>query len=201
MKTIVFDTETTGLFPGSICQLSYITIDNGSISGKNYYFSVDHIDPGAAAVNHLSVQKLRLLSNDKTFSDSADEIFNDLSGCDLMVAHNFHFDIMFLRKEFSRCGLIFKYKKSFCTMKELTCVCRLPARGSQGGYKYPSLTELVQFFKISSEDIMMHAEKYFGSNAGTYHDARYDAAATYLCYKEALKSTDQCTHAGTSNHI
>ena len=46
MKILMFDTETTGLRPGQICQLSYIVIDNSTkpykVYGKNFFFSVDY---------------------------------------------------------------------------------------------------------------------------------------------------------------
>lgn len=37
-KLLFFDTETTGLNPGNICQLSYIIIDNVDVK-SNIFFS------------------------------------------------------------------------------------------------------------------------------------------------------------------
>ena len=47
MKIIVFDTEATDLTPGQICQLSYLMIDGGSVTGKNLFFTVDDMSEGA----------------------------------------------------------------------------------------------------------------------------------------------------------
>ena len=34
---IYFDTETTGLYPGQICQLSYVMQDEGKVVAKNFF--------------------------------------------------------------------------------------------------------------------------------------------------------------------
>ena len=51
MKLLFFDTETTGIKPGSICQLSYITVDASAkpqiTTGKNFFFTVDEMEPSA----------------------------------------------------------------------------------------------------------------------------------------------------------
>lgn len=50
MKLLIFDTETTSLKPGHICQLSYITINASTkpqkTEGKNIFFAVDEMDLG-----------------------------------------------------------------------------------------------------------------------------------------------------------
>ena len=56
---LYFDTETTGVRPGQICQLSYIIQDTSGVSAKNFFFSVDYVEQGASAVHGFSVQKLR----------------------------------------------------------------------------------------------------------------------------------------------
>ena len=49
MKLLFFDTETTSVRPGHICQLSYITVDTSTkpqtTIGKNFFFTVDEMDP------------------------------------------------------------------------------------------------------------------------------------------------------------
>ena len=64
---IIFDTETTGLFPGQICQLSYIMIDEKERRTKNFYFTVEHMEDSATAVNHLTVESLYSLSKGRLF--------------------------------------------------------------------------------------------------------------------------------------
>ena len=55
MKLLFFDTETTSVKPGHICQLSYITVDTTTkpqrTIGKNFFFTVDEMDPGAEEVH------------------------------------------------------------------------------------------------------------------------------------------------------
>mgnify|MGYP003734308207 FL=1 len=70
---IFFDTETTGLKPGSICQLSYITVD-ASVKpqitrGENIFFSVDYMEPSAEEVHGFSVEDLYELSGGLYFED------------------------------------------------------------------------------------------------------------------------------------
>ena len=90
---IYFDTETTGLYPGRIIQLSYVLEDGESVKGKNFYFFVEWIDPSATKVHGITVEKLAELSKGKTFSDYADEIYEDFKNASLVVAHNVRFDL------------------------------------------------------------------------------------------------------------
>ncbi|HQP49413.1 MAG TPA: 3'-5' exonuclease, partial [Spirochaetota bacterium] len=60
MKKLILDTETTSLYPGNICQLSYILLADGdAAAGKNFYFSVDTMDWRAQNVHGLSLNMLR----------------------------------------------------------------------------------------------------------------------------------------------
>ncbi len=175
---VYLDTETTGLTPGKICQLSYVMQSKYSVTAKNLFFAVDYVEPSAQAVHGFSVEKLKTLSGSKIFSDYADEIFNDLCLSDLIVTHNFVFDYSFLRKEFENIGKTFIYKESFCSMKKTTPVCKLQ-RSSGVGYKYPKLSEACKFFSVTDTDIALESKKLFGESAD-YHDARFDATAVYL---------------------
>ena len=71
---LYLDTETTGLYPGEICQLSYIMQDKDGATAKNFFFAVKDVEYGAYLVHGFSVQILKELSGGKTFSDHADEI-------------------------------------------------------------------------------------------------------------------------------
>ena len=62
MRIIVFDTEATSLTPGQICQLSYLCVDDGQVTGKNYFFSVDEMSEGSQEVHGLSMDMLEELS-------------------------------------------------------------------------------------------------------------------------------------------
>ena len=103
---LYFDTETTGLHPGQICQLTYILQDKNGVKAKNFFFSVDYVEFSAQMVHGFSKEKLFVLSNGKTFSDHFEEIKSDFESADLVVAHNVSFDFSFMRKEFERMGLL-----------------------------------------------------------------------------------------------
>ena len=66
MKLLFFDTETTNIRPGSICQLSYIVVDSSvkpqKTLGKNFFFTVEEMSPEAEAVHGFSLEKLYTLS-------------------------------------------------------------------------------------------------------------------------------------------
>ena len=98
--TLFLDTETTGLYPGQICQLSYVISSHGNLCAKNFFFTVHHVEYGALAVHGFSVELLKKLSCGKIFFDYIDEIESDISAADVVVAHNYSFDSAFLREEF-----------------------------------------------------------------------------------------------------
>ena len=121
---LYFDTETTGLRPGKICQLSYILQDESGAVGKNMFFHVGYVEPSAAAVHGFTAEVLYELSQGRVFADRFGEIAEDFRAADVLIAHNFSFDFMFMSAEFERLGERFTYKNSLCSMKKFTPVCR-----------------------------------------------------------------------------
>lgn len=177
---IFFDTETTGLAPGHVIQLSYVMLSGEEIKGKNFFFSVPYVPPEATAVHGLTAEKLFHLSGGRTFGEFLEEIDDDFRAADLTVAHNFAFDYKFMSAEFSYYDRIFHYKESFDTMKKFTPLLRLP-RANGVGYKYPKLTELAEFFELYPYDITRRSVQIFGDGAAA-HDARYDVTATFMAF-------------------
>lgn len=61
---LLIDTETTSYHPGQIAQLSYIHLDDDRnyITAKNYFFTVDEMDPYAEAIHGFSLERLYNLS-------------------------------------------------------------------------------------------------------------------------------------------
>ena len=119
---------------------------------------------------------------------------DDFSKADVIVAHNTSFDFMFLRKEFEDLGLAFEPKDSFCSMKNMTTVCKL-ARSSGNGYKYPKLSELCSFLGITDTQILKESQRLFGEKSG-YHDARFDTTAVYLAVNKAIEKGFICDKLG-----
>lgn len=181
---LYFDTETTGLRPGYICQLSYVMQDSFGAIGKNFFFTVPEVEYSAYLVHGFSIQKLFELSGGKTFSDYVDEIAADFNYADVIIAHNAAFDINFMRTEFERVGKIFKYRAEFDTMKKSVALCKLSRSGGRS-YKYPKLTELCDFFGVSFAVITECERTTFGS-VSKNHDARFDTSAMYLCVQEGM---------------
>ena len=184
---IIFDTETTSLNSksGQIAQLSYIKIDeNNNVEfAKNFYFTVDFIEPGASEVNGLTQELLKKFSNNKTFEDFSNEIYEDFSNETKLVAHNIQFDMEFLLEEFKRVYKdtnIFKEKEYFCTMEHYTNILNI--KHSYYGVKYPKLVEVVSYLKIKYADIADETKKIFKTEGVTYHDARFDVVTTLMIY-------------------
>lgn len=182
MSVLYFDTETTGLFPGQICQLAYIIESERGIASKNFYFAVDYVEPAAAAITGLTAPRLLVLSEGRRLGEFIDEIEKDFLSAEVLVAHNFNFDWSFMRAEFERHGKRFWFKERFCTMREFTKRLKLPS--PRGHYKYPSLEELSCFYNVSDSDAAELAIKLFGE-VYSAHDARYDSSKMYLSLRKA----------------
>lgn len=188
MKLLFFDTETTSIKPGSICQLSYITVDAGVkpqiTTGKNFFFTVDEMDPSAEEIHGFSLEKLYELSNGQYFEDLVPDFFDDFVNADFVIGHNVNFDVRFLRHELSSLGEDFNPKNVFCTMAYYRDICKI--KKANGEIKNPKLSEVIDWLNISTEKIAETSEKLF-EGSGDYHDARFDTAATYLTVIEGLK--------------
>jgi DNA polymerase-3 subunit epsilon len=183
---IFFDTETTGLHPGNICQLSYIKTTGDNLSSGNLYFMVDYIEPGAQKVHGLTLDTLRELSGNRRFYDRFSEIKSAFESADVLIAHNINFDLGFMDAEFKRCSSNFEYNDSMCTMRHFTNICKIP-NYNRNGYKWPKLEEMIRFFGITQNQIISATQELFSNCNSGFHDARFDVTGTYLCYKEAEK--------------
>ena len=186
---LFFDTETTGLFPGRIIQLSYIMTDGETTIAKNFFFGVSYIEPSATRVHGFTVEKIQELSGGKTFSCDIDEIYDDFLSADLIIAHNVKFDIGFLIAEFNYQDRIFRYNESFDTMKAFTPIMKME-RSNHKGYKYPKLGEMCEFLDIYPYDITRKSIELFNAADVSGHDARYDTTALYLSFFEGAKKFD-----------
>ncbi len=188
MKLLIFDTETTSLKPGHICQLSYILIDASSkpqkTIGKNIFFAVDEMDPSAEAIHGFSLEKLYELSKGMYFEDLVEDFLNDFTEADFIIGHNVNFDIRFLRHELESMGFSYSPKNTFCTMQYYINICRI--QKMNGELKNPKLEEVINFLNISKESIVKKSDELFQGSGG-YHDARFDTTATYLLIIEGLK--------------
>jgi DNA polymerase-3 subunit epsilon len=186
VSIIVFDTEATDLTPGQICQLSYLTVEDARVTGKNLFFDVDDMSEGALEVHGMTVDALRTLSAGRRFEDDAPQIQADFAAAKLWIGHNVSADERYLRVEMARCGLELPKRTTFCTMNYFISALNLVRRVNIGRPKPPKLTELAQHFDLDEGLIAEKAALWFGGG-GTLHDARFDTAATYLCLERATQ--------------
>lgn len=186
MKLIVFDTEATDLTPGQICQLSYLMVEDGRVTGKNMFFTVDEMSEDSQQVHGMSMQDLLQLSGGERFEDRADEVFEDFRAVGMLVGHNVAADDRYLRAEFDRLGKKLPKIKTFCTMNYFTSDTALVRKVNIGRPKPPKLCELCEYFALSDERIAEKSDEWF-LGGGKAHDARFDTVATYLCLLEATR--------------
>lgn len=187
---VILDIETTGndYLLDEICQLSYIVLDKdlNIIKNKNFFFMVDYIQYKSNK-KKLNIEELKKLSDNKTFKDRYEEIFNDLND-NLIVCHKCEHDISFLKTEFIRIDNKnnFIYEE-FCTMKHYTNILKIPSENY--GYKYPKLIEIMPYLNIKRGDIYNKTKEIFDiyDDELNFHDSRVDVVATYLV---AIKTDD-----------
>ncbi|MFD3156795.1 exonuclease domain-containing protein [Haloimpatiens sp. FM7330] len=187
MKSIFLDTETTGFAPGQIAQLTYIIEENKKLVGvKNYFFTVETMGIQAQRVHGFSIEKLTVLSKGKRFENSFSEINNDMKGA-VFIAHNVKFDRKFVEAEFNRLNKDLGAKNYFCTMEYFKDILKIPAKRGKG-YKNPRVEEVMEFYNINPAEVLDKTRELFKCDKVTFHDARYDTVAMYMC---CLKSRNR----------
>ena len=179
-KWIAVDVELDGMHPSHVIQLSYLVIEGRRIKGKNFYFPARNINRYARKVHGLSVGMLKDLSQGKTFEDHMEEIYRDFQDCKLVIGHDVGGDIRYIRRDFQRYGLQLPNYPTFCTLKHYTEEAHIPLKQNPKVLKPPRLEELCNHFGLTREFIAARCQKWYGGG-DHYHDARFDAAAAYLC--------------------
>ena len=106
MRSIILDTETTGLDPANghrIIEIGGIEVMNRGITGRDFhtYLNPDRdSDPGALDVHGLTTE---FLADKPRFPDVIDEFLAFIEGAELII-HNAPFDVRFLNAELERLG-------------------------------------------------------------------------------------------------
>ena len=144
------------------------------------YFKAKAINRYARKVHGLGVYQLKKLSGGDIFACRADEIYNDFKDCKLVIGHDVAGDMRYLRAEFRRVDVTLPEIPAFCTLKHYTEEAHIPMKQNPNQLKPRKLRELTEHFGLSQELIAEKCARWFGGGDHP-HDARYDAAAAYLC--------------------
>ena len=110
---IVFDLETTGLdiAKDRIIQVSYIKVyPNGEEKRVDHFVNPERpIPPVVTELTHITDD---MVKDAPTFAKLAEELSDDMAGCDFAGYNSNGFDIPMLAEEFLRCGISFDFSES-----------------------------------------------------------------------------------------
>lgn len=188
---VFYDTETTGLKPGSIAQFSAIkTVDGKVAECKNLYFAVKGMTEGAIAVTGRNDDDYLKLSGGITFADRANEIAEFIRGAQL-YGYNVKFDNKFMKAEFERTGR-FKVRGGYLsnssdvvlTENDVMDKCSMYLNFSNmglGSRTRAKLCDIVAGLRIDENKVARLTATAFGLNDSvSFHDATYDTMCTFL---------------------
>ncbi len=105
-RSVLFDTETTGLDPlkgDRVIEVAALELDNDLPTGKSFHRLIHpqrDIPEDATRIHGITIDKLR---DAPRFEEILDDLL-DFFGDGPLVAHNAPFDFGFLNAEFARCG-------------------------------------------------------------------------------------------------
>lgn len=207
MRTLIFDTETTGLpktkildsgnlhlWP-HIVQFSYIIIDtilNKIIKVNDFIVKI----PTDVTIPEETI-KIHGITNEMTKNGISieiimDDFFGDLLNVDLIVAHNLSFDLNMIKCELLRLTKgnintdkynnyfndIINFKKMYCTMQESIDLCNIEAKYKNGN-KYIKFPKLSELY-----------EKLFKTTPTKLHNSLNDVAVCARCFMKLKYDVD-----------
>jgi len=128
MKTLVWDTETTGLLQPSIVPLekqpSIISLYGSMIDDEgNVLESIDlNFNPGFPVepiITKITGLTNEFLADKPKFSEHEEQIRNFVMSADVTIAHNAKFDCGMLNNELKRCGTfeLMVWPRILCTVE------------------------------------------------------------------------------------
>jgi DNA polymerase-3 subunit epsilon len=195
MRSLIFDTETTGFFDKykpldwegqpDVIQLACLLLDEETNlvvhRQETLIFTEQEITPGAFKAHGITHEELR---NFGVVRRAAMAMFNNiLKQSDQIVSHNLDFDIPIMQIGYLREGFgasQFDQKRRFCTMQNSTDICKIPNPKRPGSYKWPSMQEAYK--------ILVNSEGFKGA-----HRAMADAQACLSVYRKLKGLPDgQC---------
>lgn len=150
MREIVFDTETTGLYPATgdrVTEIGCVEIIDFIPTGRTWHAYVNPQRSTPAEVIKITGLTDEFLADKPLFSQVAEEFLAFVGDADL-VAHNAPFDRGFINMELERLGLLPMGEERF---KDTARIARAKFPGS-----YVSLDALCKRFDISLESREKH---------------------------------------------
>jgi DNA polymerase III epsilon subunit-like protein len=175
-KSLVVDVETSDLSDFKLAaddprqpylaEIAMLYLDEQLREERTYHAFVKPdgwtMQPGATAVNKLTDAFLH--EHGRPVTEALDVYAAAITEGRVMVAHHAQNDAKCLRGALRRAGRddLFSITKNICTMRGLVGTCKVPFPSGRGGYKWPSLKEACDHFKIPTGD-------------GTTHSAMHDA--------------------------
>ena len=195
MRVLIFDTETTGLFPSRsevanypyIVQLSWIVYDFGDNKIKSVNDHIIKLKKGfkipveTSKIHGITTKIMR--EKGVELKPILYKFVEDLKGCTTLIAHNINFDKRVIDVESMRNGFSKSIKgmrkKEYCTMREGTDLCKLTMISYYTRKpipKFPRLTQLHDhLFKTSPKNI---------------HNALIDILMCFRCYYKMTQEYD-----------
>ena len=176
---LFFDVETTGIDAewDHIVQLAAIlTDDTGKeLSSINHIIKPDgFVIPRSSTAIH-GISQAKAMKEGISISTALAEFVQLLTRADVLVAHNYSFDVSFVSSELEKNdmgteSLAMNLKPYICTMLTTTKFVGLNYNPKYKSYKWPKLMEL--YYKL------------FESVFDGAHDALVDVKATAKCFFE-----------------
>lgn len=130
MKSLVFDTETTGLIKNSLQNLKRqphiieffgLTIDNQVLKGQaelpSFHLLFRQERKLTEEIVRITGITDAILEGASTFAEKAEELKTFIESHDEVIAHNATFDTSMIDIEMSRCNLKVKWPKLICTVE------------------------------------------------------------------------------------
>jgi DNA polymerase III epsilon subunit-like protein len=191
-KYIVFDVETTGLpknYRASpkvvdnwpyIVQFAWIVCIDGKTEEQSFIIKPSGYEIPEDSIKIHQITNENALKNGIPIQTVLKKFKDDCNLVDFIVAHNASFDtsvILASCYRTKRNASFLTNKKTICTMKSTTNLCKLPGKY---GYKYPKLKELFKFLFYKEPNV-------------TLHNALEDTKVTLKCYKELLNKNCKMT--------
>lgn len=144
MKTVIFDTETTGLLkPAAPLEEQPQIIEIGMVVMRDNKFESAHnflINPGKPLppeITKITGLKDEDLADKPSFAELLPTILEIMGDSDFWIAHNMPFDYGMLMNELLRCGVKVPYPRE-------SCICTVQEYAATFGRR-PKLTELYKF--------------------------------------------------------